>query len=374
MTIAVLGGGITGLFAAYHLERQGAEVEVFDDREPGALSVHAAGIIEPTTAYRTNTLAFLRRVWGFWRNGTCTFRRADGRWLFESLRQLEREPLAGSGETLLRLGRSSLATYAGLAAQQDDFGFAARGLLERYDDPAHFEEEKEEALARSAVTPVEVRAGNGDAGALFFPQVAWLDTERFTGRLLRELRKTKFVRERATGITLDGGVTTRSGTRRFDTVIAATGVSSRTLGVPLTGVKGYGWHLRSRTPVDVATIHVDRGIAVVPLSGVLKVTGGWDFDLTASLAHAQSIFEAVRKVVAVDEVLDFKDGSRPCTPDGLPTVGRKDAVIVANGGFRLGWSFAPALGESAARLALGLGTNDPFLARFCGALHSGSFA
>jgi len=371
MTVAVVGGGITGLFAAYYLEREGADVTLFDERDPGALSVHAAGIIEPTTAYRTNTLAFLRRVWRFWRNGTCTFRSADGSWLFESLRHLERDPLAGSEATLLALGRSSLAAYAAMARERDDFAYVQGGLLERFDDPTHYAEEKEAALAKSAVTPVEVREGNGDAGGLFFPEVAWLDTERFVERILRELPRTTIVRERVAAVSLDGTLSTQTGSRRFDTVVVSTGVPSRRLGVPLTAVKGYGWHLRTPTKIDRATIHVDRGIALVPLPTALKVTGGWDFDLSEGVAHAQSIFDAVRKLVQIDEILDFKHGSRPCTPDGLPTVGRRGAVVFANGGFRLGWSFAPAMGRTAAELALGKAENDPFLARFCGSARSG---
>ncbi len=374
MRVAVVGGGIAGLFTAYYLERAGAEVTVLDERAPGARSVHAAGIIEPTTAYRTNTLAFLRRVWRFWRRGTCTFRSIDPRWLVESARQLERDPVPGAAETLLRMGRASLATFAALAEARNDFGFAPRGLVERFDDATHFEQERADALAQRAVTPVEEREGTGDAGALFFPGVAWLHTEQFVERLLRELSRTRFLRERALGVTLDGDVVTAAGTRRYDRVAVCTGVAARTLGVPLTAVRGYGWHVQARSPPEVATIHVDRGIAIVPFANELKVTGGWDFDLGSGLRHAGTVLSAVRQVVDLVAVVDTNDGARPCTPDGLPTVGRRGAVVVANGGFRLGWSFAPAMGEEAAKLCLDRAENDPFLARFCGSLRSGRFA
>jgi D-proline dehydrogenase len=374
MQVAVVGGGIAGLFTAYYLERGGAEVTVLDERAPGDRSVHAAGIIEPTTAYRTNTLAFVRRVWRLWRRRTCTFRSVDPRWLAESARQLEREPLPSASETLLRMGRASLATYAALAATADDFGFSPGGLLERFDDPRHFDEQRQEALAQQAETPVEVREGTGDAGALYFPGVAWVHTERFVQRMLRELPRTRFLRERAMGISLDGAVRTEGGSRRYDRVAVCTGVSSRTLGVPLTAVRGYGWHVRAADPPEVATIYVDRGIAVVPFAGDLKVTGGWDFDLAGGLRRPATVLGAVRKVLDVREVVAANDGARPCTPDGLPTVGRKGSVVVANGGFRLGWSFAPAMGEEAARLCLDRSDNDPFLARFCAGLRSGRFA
>ena len=143
------------------------------------------------------------------------------------------------------------------------------------------------------------------------------------------------------------------------------------MGIPLTGIRGYGWHIRTRTPVEVATIAADRGIALVPSAGSLKVTGGWDFDLSTTWSGADQVLDVVRQLIAIDEVVDFSEGSRPCTPDGLPTVGRQGSLVAANGGFRLGWSFAPAMGDWAARLCLGQATNDRFLSRFCGSLHYG---
>ncbi len=374
MRVAVVGAGIAGLFAAYYLEREGADVTLFDELEPGARSVHAAGIIEPMTAYRTNTLAFLRRVWKYWRTGTCTFRSADTGWLLESLRQLERAPLPGTEEGLRRMGEVSFAAYGELSEAHDDFGYVRRGLLERYDDPVRFAEETASARARSSFSPVEVRERVGGAGDLFFPDVGWLHTERCVARLRRELDKVRVVRERVRSVTLEGSLATAGGGATFDGIVVTTGVTSRTLGVPLTGVRGYGWHVRPVRNVDVATIHADRGIALVPFGDELKATGGWDFDLGVTKGRPQTVLGEIRKVIEIDRVLDFNDGSRPCTPDGLPTVGRKSRLVVANGGFRLGWSFAPALGRIAAQLSLGQADNDPFLARFCGSLHSGSFA
>ncbi len=374
MRVAVVGGGIAGLFTAYHLEREGAEVTVFDGREPGAYSSHAAGIIEPSTAYRTNTFAFLRRVLRLWRDRTCVYRSADPSWWLESLRQFERPPLPGAEAALLRLGRSSRATYLALHEAADDFGFARGGLVERFDNARHFAEERANALAHAPDAPVEERPNPGGAGALYFPEVTWLDTGRCVQRLRRELARTHWVRASVRAVGLDGSLRTDAGSERFDTVALTTGVTSRAVGVPLTGVQGYGWHVVSRTPVETATIYVDRGIAVVPLAGRLKVTGGWDFDLGEKPTGASRVLAAIRQVVAVDEILDFRYGSRPTTPDGLPTVGRRGAVVVANGGFRLGWSFAPGMGEAAAELCLGKASNDPFLARFTGGLRGGRLA
>ncbi len=367
----MVGGGIVGLFAARHLEQEGADVTVFEQGPLGAGSVHAAGIIEPTTAYRTNTFSFLRRVYRFWRSGTCTFRSADPRWLFESARLLEREPPGDRKATMREISAVSVAAYRELAQERNDFGYSPRGLLEVFDDLAHFDEERNLALEERSTAPVEVRE-DGERPGLFFPEVSWLDTHRLVDRLVREHVRTKVVRQRVERLGVDGTVGTDAGTARFDAVLACTGVSCRRLGVPLTGVRGYGWQARLRGEFASSTIYVDRGIAVAPFESGAKVTGGWDFDLGADPARSERVLRAVRRTVDVESIGDLQQGSRPCTPDGLPTVGRAERLVVATGGFRLGWSFGPGLGRAAARLALGRDANDPFLARFCTALGSAS--
>jgi glycine/D-amino acid oxidase-like deaminating enzyme len=372
MRVAVVGGGVVGLFTAYYLEKEGVDVTLFEEGDLGAGSVHAAGIIEPTTAYRTNTFSFLRRVWRFWKSGTCAFRRVDGRWLVESLHQLERTPLEGTEDSIRRLSETSVAEYEAMARATNDFAYTELGLIERFDDSAHFAEERALAHSQQSVVPVEVREEEGAAGSLFFPDVSWLHTERFVERMTRELTKTTVLRQRVHRVELDGTISAAKGTSRFDAVAVCAGVSCRKLGVPLTGVRGYGWHARTQRTVDIATIFVDRGIAVVPFANEVKVTGGWDFDLSTRPFHSRHVLDAVRRVATIDTILDFKEGSRPCTPDGLPTVGKKGRVVAATGGFRLGWSFAPGMGRQAALLCLDRTRNDPFLARFCTSLHSGN--
>jgi D-proline dehydrogenase len=374
MPIAVVGGGIAGLFTAYYLEKEGESPTLFEAGTPGERSAHAAGIIEPTTAYPTNTISFLRRVYRLWRRRTCHFRRVDPRWLVESARALERRPIESMDDTILRMGRESILAYDELSQRADDFGFRKGGLLETYDDPVHFAEERARAESRIRVTPFEVREPAGTAGGLFFPEVGWLDTDLFVRRILRELRQTTVVRQRVERVTLDGSVAAAGQTRRFDSVVVTTGVAARTLGVPLTGVRGYGWHLRSPRPVESAVIAVDTGIALVPLANSVKATGGWDFDLGTQWSGAASVLERIRQMIPVESIVDFNQGSRPCTPDGLPTVGRRENVVAANGGFRLGWSLAPAMGRAAAELAVGRAQNEPFLSRFCHSMRSGILA
>jgi D-proline dehydrogenase len=369
---AVVGGGIVGLFTAWYLDKDGADVTLFEEGPLGAGSVHAAGIIEPENAFRTNTVDFLRRVWRLWRSGTCTFRRFDGTWLFESLHHLERAPAEGMDECLREMAATSMARYEALAQEKNDFQYTRSGVLESYDDPRHFLQERDLALARRSYFPVEVREREGVAGALFFPTVSSLHTEQFAERMARELTRIKVVRRRVRRVELDGSVIADAESGRFDAVAVCTGVGCRNLGVPITGVRGYGWHTRGLRTPSVSVIFEDRGIAAVPFADETKVTGGWDFDLSTSPYQVESVLRTARDAVPVETILDFKQGSRPCTPDGLPTVGKKSQLVVATGGFRLGWSFAPALGRHAAQLCLDQTRNQPFLSRFCGQMRPGN--
>lgn len=368
MKVAVVGAGIVGLFAARALAREGVEVEVFDPAPPGARSVHAAGIIEPTRAYRTNTWEFVRRALHLTRNGTSSWRSVDPRWLLESLRQLGRPEHPGSAAALARLSGRSLAMYAELAEQRNDFEYRREGLLEVYRDPTLFAAERRGAEKLASSVPFEVREGTDGAGALFFPTVGWLHTERCVARLVADLAGVRFHRSAVDAIEPEGVVRVAGSATPFDRVVLATGVFARRLGIPLTAVRGFGWHLRSRAPPRCATIDTDTGVALAPFAGDLKATGGWLFDLGSGWSSAAPVLERVRRLVPVEEVVSADHGWRPCSPDGLPVVSRAGNYIVANGGFRLGWSFAPSLGEEAASLAVGTAENDRFLARFSGGL------
>ncbi|TMI43977.1 FAD-binding oxidoreductase, partial [Candidatus Bathyarchaeota archaeon] len=51
MNVAIIGGGITGLFCAHYLMRDGHEVSVIERRSTGSLtSIYNAGLLTPSLA------------------------------------------------------------------------------------------------------------------------------------------------------------------------------------------------------------------------------------------------------------------------------------------------------------------------------------
>jgi glycine/D-amino acid oxidase-like deaminating enzyme len=372
METAVVGGGITGLFAAYYLQKEGASVTLYEKGELGCDSVHACGIIEPENFYRTNNFEYLRRAWKYWRNGSTSFRSIDRRWLLGYLRYFGQDPTSEGWEKIHGMGLSSFDEYSAMTDQSNDFMFTMGGLIERYETKAGFESAVKASKDKQPPVDFEMREEKGWAGVLFFPHMGWLHTELFVKRMERELSKVKVVHKKVDRLSLDGSLTVAGEERHFDSVIASTGVACRKLGLPLTSVKGFGWHVRPLKKLDVAVIYADRGLAAVPLGEEAKVTGGWDFDLSQGFAHSRSIMKRAERLVGIEKVIDFKMGGRPCSPDGLPIVGRNGNVVAATGGFRLGWSYAPAIGKEAVLLALGKAKNDPFLSRFCGGMRTAS--
>ncbi len=379
-----MGGGIAGLFAAYYLEKEGASVTLFEKGEPGGDSIHAAGILEPENFYRINNLDYLRRAWRYWRNDSSAFHNVDRRWLFRYFRTMGREPDRAGWTHLRAMAEESTRAYNALAEARNDFELRMGGLEEVYESAKAFRAAVRANESKYPPVPFEVKERKGLAGVIYFPKMGWLHTELFVRRILSEMPRVRIERKAVRSLSADGTLDAGGGPRRFDAVVASTGVAARRIGLPLTAVKGYGWHAIARERKDIAVIYADRGIAAVPLgprAGTpseagrhLKVTGGWDFDLTERTTHAEAILSRARELAGLDQVLDFRSGQRPCSPDGLPIVSRSGNVVAVAGGFRLGWSYAPGMGREGALLALGKKQNDPFLSRYSNHLRAGPWS
>jgi glycine/D-amino acid oxidase-like deaminating enzyme len=374
MDVAVVGGGITGLFAARYLRAAGAEVTLYERTRLGAGSVHAAGILEGHNYYCINNLRYLRRAFRYLRSGASGFRSVDGRWLRGYVRHFGRtlapEDLAGTAA----LGSRSLAEYSAMAEERNDFGFAMGGLTEYYSVRRNFRDALETVRAREMDERVEVEEKPDGTGSLHYPNMGWIDTDLFVARMEREIHGTKVVTGEVGRVTLDGEVTCGAEKKRHDAVILTGGIACRRMGLPITSVKGYGWKIRTKTPLKNAVIYADYGIAAVPLADGGKLTGGWDFSLSGSAARSEKVLRIARTLLELTEVGPVQMGHRPSSPDGLPIVGQKGKVVVATGGFRLGWSFAPGMARLATDLCLGQAPPDPFLGRFVRGLREGDLS
>jgi len=349
MKVAVVGGGIVGLFTAYFLKREGAEVVVVEQGEMGEWSRAAAGILEFTrfVINRINVRSYPLNYFKMALRGDARVKTWDWRWISAYLRVWGREPPQEMWEAVKALGEFSWRHYRAMAEERNDFDYAEEPL---YEVGVDVEKELEEARRDPLAPRVEAGECCGRE-ALVYLDAAKLSTDAFVERMKRELEGVEFVRAKAAEVAggevwLEGG-----GVVKADAVVVAAGYWARRLGIPVAPFKGYGF----RTTAKAGKMFVDmsKGVAVVPLSKWTKVTGRFDLDGTEDHSPAEKVLKRAREALGDFQTLDMAVGYRPCTPDGFPVVDRVGSVVVATGACRLGWTYGPALGKLAADLALG---------------------
>jgi D-amino-acid dehydrogenase len=167
-------------------------------------------------------------------------------------------------------------------------------------------------------------------------------------------------------------VETNHGMQEGDEFIIAGGSWSNELGrlfstkLPLQAGKGYSMTLeKPRELPKICAIFVEARVAVTPMDGRLRVGGtmelGGGNDTSINPKRVQGIVNSVPHYYPKFTLSDFKDapvwaGLRPCTPDGLPYIGRLCAhsnVVVATGHAMMGLSLGPITGKLVTQIISG---------------------
>ncbi|HZW08798.1 MAG TPA: FAD-dependent oxidoreductase, partial [Phycisphaerales bacterium] len=105
----------------------------------------------------------------------------------------------------------------------------------------------------------------------------------------------------------------------------------------------------------------ERKIAVNPHAERLRVSGTLELvgeDLSISIRRVEAIARGAREMLAIDEPGEYElwRGLRPCTPDGMPAIGRASGFTnlwLATGHQMVGLKTAPATGRLLAELMCG---------------------
>ncbi len=163
-------------------------------------------------------------------------------------------------------------------------------------------------------------------------------------------------------------VTTR-GRVAADTVVLAAGSWSPGLGrrlglrLPVEPAKGYSVTVaQPQPPLEVPLYSYESAVAITPFGDRLRFAGtlelsGWDMRIRPR--RVEGVRRGAGKVLvgaAQLTPLEIWRGPRPCTPDGLPIIGRSprhDNVIVATGHCMQGLSLGPVTGKLVSELVGG---------------------
>ncbi len=393
--VLVIGGGVIGICTAYYLRRAGVDVAIVERDEvgagcsfgnagyvspshfvplaaPGVLSKGLRWMLDPESPFYIKPRLDSELIGWVWKfRSSCAARRSGA--LMPALRDLN---LASAG--LFR----ELAKVPGL-----DFGFQTRGLVMLFNSPKGEHEQLRAAetahrigVQAEVMTPAQInRLDPGMAtharGGVYYPQDCHLDPTRFVQGLCAIAEKQGVRIHRFTELlsfeASDGriaAVRTTRGRMVADEYVLAVGswspLIARELGlsVPLQPAKGYSVTIdRPPRKMSVPAILTEAKVAITPLGERLRFAGTLELaglDLSINKRRVRAILNAVPRYLdgfnpELYAAIEPWAGLRPCTPDGLPLVGRFHAfpnLLAATGHAMLGVSMAPVTGKLVAEI------------------------
>jgi D-amino-acid dehydrogenase len=388
--VVVVGGGAIGVCVALEIARRGVEVILLERGEElasGASSgnagllcpSHSAPIANPDSV-RNGLRWMLKHDSPFYLRP----RPSVAPWLARFVKASTPARAAEGTRIIRELSIASLELHAALADEGLGTGFERRGILNVYETEAGFASARghpaetglvAEVLGRDETRKLEPAVGEQVAGGVYFLDEAHCDPLTFVYAIGRAAREAGATIETAVEVLAlrrsNGGIAvdTSRGTMQAGTVVLAAGAwSSRLaapLGVclPLEGGKGYHLDLEPtaadpRIPISFHEAHV----IATPLPGRLRLSGTLELsglDTSINRVRIEAIRGAAARMLAIDEEraeVDVWAGLRPCTPDGLPVIGRPygvEPLVLATGHARKGFSLAPVTGRLVAELYAG---------------------
>jgi D-amino-acid dehydrogenase len=134
------------------------------------------------------------------------------------------------------------------------------------------------------------------------------------------------------------------------------------LRVPILGAKGYSVLLPKATPHPTRSIYLtERKVAVNPHADALRVAGTLELvknDFSINQRRVDVILRGTRAMMAVGDApaTEVWRGLRPCSPDGMPLIGRargRGDVWLATGHQMAGLKTATGSGVLLAQLMTG---------------------
>jgi D-amino-acid dehydrogenase len=393
-----------GLSTAYHAAGKGHQVTVVDRASPEneGCSFGNAGMVVPShfvPLAAPGAVGLALRQMGSLESPFYVKPRPSLEllgWGFRFWRAATAEHVRRSAPLLRDLHLASRAVYQEWNEHWGDrFGWTTNGLLMLCRTEKGMEEEARTAeRARGLGIPAEVLDAKATAqiepdlvldvrGSVHYP----LDAHLSPGRLMPLLREkaqdrgvriswdTSLVGWRTVGGRVTG-LRTSHGELAADEYVLCAGAWSasllRELGLPLPLQAGKGYSLTLPRPKRLpraCAILSEAHVAVTPLDGALRFGGTMELsglDQVIHPARVRGILKAIPRYLPDFTPADFEGvtpwcGLRPCSPDGLPYVGRFGHyanLSAATGHAMMGLSLAPVTGRLMAELLSG---EKPFL-------------
>ncbi|MGJ8657474.1 MAG: NAD(P)/FAD-dependent oxidoreductase [Akkermansiaceae bacterium] len=405
--VIVVGGGIIGLCSAYYAAKRGLDVTVLD-RDPESdkgCSFGNAGMVVPSHFIPLAAPGMIAKGMRWMMNPESPFYVKPrlswdlAKWGLQFWKHANEEHTETVKHLLADLSLESRKLFTDLA-EEEDFCLQKRGLLMLCKTQKGLDAEASvAAMANELSVSAEVcdskRISQLDptiemnvTGGVWFEQDCHLDptklmavlrhwVKKLGGQIRYESEVTDFVTKdgKLTGVKLSNGEPIHA-----SQIVMACGAWTPTmtqkLGKKLCMQAGKGYSLTLQDPAqlpELCSIFSEAKVAVTPIGNTLRFAGTMEIggnNLDINPRRVQGIIKSVKDYFPQFSDTDFTDvkpwaGLRPCTPDGLPYIGKMpdhDNVIVATGHAMMGLSLGPITGQLVARMLDRSGTPDKKLA------------
>ena len=394
-TIIIIGGGIIGLSCAYFLQKEGHEIIVIDKGDlSSGCSYGNAGMITPSHFIPLASPGMIAKGirWMFDAQSPFyiqpRFNRDLISWAWKFYRATSKKQMERAIPLLRAINLLSKKLYQDWEQELDfSFGLTQKGLLMLCREEHSLEEEHRTAelanqigveakvLSVEAIRKMEPGISDEIIGGVYFPGDAHLSPSLLLEVLKKSLIKNGVLMQSQTEVIdfeqKNGrivSVLTNKGDFHASEIIIATGswspllVQKLGLSLPLQAGKGYSITLaKPTTMLNHAAILTEAKVAVTPMGNQMRFGGTMEIaGINDRVNHdrVKGILQSIPKYyqgykVAMPSDEKIWQGLRPCTPDGLPYIGRvqpNSNLTIASGHAMLGLSLGPATGLLVAEL------------------------
>lgn len=400
--IHIIGGGVVGLSSAWYLQEAGFQVTLIDRGNfEDSTSTGNAGMIVPSHFVPMSSPGVIQQgiKWmfdsksPFYVKPRLNLKLAQ--WLWRFYRSCNNEHVVKSMPILYQFNEWSKELYHNFAQDPKfDFCFERKGLLMLY-KTAHQEKEELEMAEKAKQLGVDVETLDAKGlkklepeidlnvlGGVYFPGDAHLYPNMFIQQLYQNLKdqgvqfltNTEVIDFDYNGSKVNS-VQLSSGKIILIDELLVTGGSwtsslLKRLGIKMLLQDGKGYSYTLQNPIlrpRIPTILTESKVAVTPMGEDLRIGGTLELGGMSKKVNKKRLSGILESLPKYYPQMDAKKpridktwiGYRPCTPDGMPYIGRSKSITnlsVATGHGMMGMSMGPATGKLVSELYLGTKT------------------